>query len=108
LRASGRPNRHRHDKTLVLLPRAKDDVDEIWEYTVKRWGEDQSETYIRQLFDRVDAVVRKPAIGRACPSVREGYFRYSAGSHVLFYRMIEGGIDVIRILHQRMDFEQHP
>jgi plasmid stabilization system protein ParE len=29
------------------------------------------------------------------------------GSHFVFYRITAEGIDVVRILHQRMDFEQH-
>lgn len=40
-------------------------------------------------------------------SAREGYRRYLAGSHVIFFRKIKSGIDAIRILHGGMDFEQH-
>ena len=32
-----------------------------------------------------------------------GYLKYAVGSHVIFYRQTDAGIDVIRILHQRMD-----
>ena len=32
---------------------------------------------------------------------------YPAGSHVLFYRNVKAGIDIVRILHSRMDFERH-
>ena len=35
------------------------------------------------------------------------YRKYGAGSHVLFYRSVKAGIDIVRILHGRMDFEQH-
>ena len=35
-------------------------------------------------------------------------FRYPAGSHVVFYRETDDTIDVIRVLHQRMDIERHP
>jgi plasmid stabilization system protein ParE len=30
-----------------------------------------------------------------------------AGSDVLFFRLITGGIDAVRILHERMDFGRH-
>jgi toxin ParE1/3/4 len=39
--------------------------------------------------------------------VRSGYLKYRSGSHFVFYRLTEGGIDVVRILHTRMDFERH-
>ncbi len=47
-------------------------------------------------------------IGRACDDVRPGYRKHAVGSHVLYYRLISGEIiDVVRILHQRMDVPRH-
>jgi toxin ParE1/3/4 len=91
----------------ALSPRAQDDVDDIWEHTVTRWGIDQAELYIGQLWQNIEAVARKPTNGRACPEVRAGYYKYRSASHYLFYRPIDGGIDIVRILHERMDFPQH-
>ena len=34
-------------RRFVLKPRAQADLDEIWDYTVDRWGIDQAETYLR-------------------------------------------------------------
>lgn len=37
-----------------------------------------------------------------------GYRKLSAGSHTLFYRVTgEGTIDVVRVLHQRMDVDRN-
>lgn len=91
----------------VLTPRAQRDLDEIWDYTADRWGLDQAETYTRQLWADIKAVAASPAIGRPCPEVRAGYHKHPSGSHVLFYRLIPDGIDVVRILHERMDHERH-
>ncbi|HLW70030.1 MAG TPA: type II toxin-antitoxin system RelE/ParE family toxin [Candidatus Binataceae bacterium] len=91
----------------ILSPRAQRDIDEIWDYTAKRWGVDQAEIYTRQLGHDVEAVAAQPAIGRACPELRTGYYRFPSGGHVLFYRRIEGGIEIVRVLHARMDFAQH-
>lgn len=91
----------------LLSPRAQKDLDEIWDYTAARWGIEQAEIYIRQLWRDIRAVAVRPSIGRACPEVRKDYYRHPSGSHVLFYRRIPGGIDIVRILHARMDFAQH-
>jgi len=49
-----------------------------------------------------------PRIGRACDEIRPGYRKLAAGSHMLFYRVsVEGVIDVVRVLHQRMDVDRH-
>jgi len=91
----------------VLSPRAQLDLDEIWDYTARRWGIEQAEAYIRQLWQDIEAVAANPASGRACPEVKAGYYKFRSGSHILFFRLTKRGIDVVRILHGQMDFEKH-
>lgn len=40
-------------------------------------------------------------------TVAMGYRSYAIGSHAIFYRTRSAGVDVIRILHQRMDPSRH-
>jgi toxin ParE1/3/4 len=91
----------------VLSPRARADLDGIWSYTAQRWGVDQAERYLRRIADAVDLVAETPALGRNCDYIRQGYQKYPVGSHVLFYRQVEDAVDVVRILHQNMDFDRH-
>lgn len=90
-----------------LTPRAQSDIEEIWDYTASRWDAEQAETYIRQIKAAIEVVAADPRRGRACDEVRAGYRKYPAGSHVLFYRTTPNGVNIVRILHQRMDFERH-
>jgi toxin ParE1/3/4 len=90
----------------VLSPRAQADMDEIWDYTVETWNVDQAERYIRQLRQAVETVADDPRRGVSCDHIRPGY-RSSVASHVLFFRLTDSGIDVVRVLHQRMDFARH-
>lgn len=91
----------------VLSRRARADLDEIWDYTVRRWDTTQAEQYIRGIQGVIETLAAAPRLGRVCNEIREGYFKYSVGSHLVFYRPIVSGIEVIRILHQRMDFKRH-
>jgi toxin ParE1/3/4 len=91
----------------TISPRAQRDLDEIWAYTLKRWGIGQAAFYVRQIGRDIVTIAAQPMMGRACPEIRAGYVKCPTGSHVLFYRLITGGIDVIRILHERMDFGRH-
>jgi toxin ParE1/3/4 len=91
----------------TLSPRAQSDLDKIWDYTACHWGIDQAETYVRRLWHDIEAVAANPAIGRACPEVKAGYYKFRSGSHILFYRLSGGTVEVVRILHGQMDFEQH-
>lgn len=92
---------------LFLKPRAQSDLDAIWNYTANRWGLEQAETYTRQLWSRIQAVAANPSLGRECDEVRAGYRQYPSGSHILFYRLTDDGVEVVRILHERMDYERH-
>jgi len=92
---------------IVLTPAAQADVDEIWDYTLERWGLEQAETYTRQLWKNIETLAEHPSLGKECSEVRPGYRQYPSGSHILFYRLIPNGIDVVRILHERMDYQRH-
>lgn len=91
----------------ILSPRAQSDIEEIWDYTAAHWSLDQEDAYIRQIQGAIESVATNPRRGRACGGVRPGYRKYPAGSHVLFYRETPDGVDIVRILHRRMDFERH-
>jgi toxin ParE1/3/4 len=91
----------------VLSPRAQADLSDIWDYTVDRWGTNQAETYTRALWQSIEAVAANPAMGEDCSVVRPGYRKFPSGSHLLFYRLTAAGIDIVRILHERMDYERH-
>lgn len=90
-----------------LRPAARDDLDEIWRWTWKTWSENQADAYIDSLTDAMAALARDPAIGRAADELRNGVMRTICRSHVIFYQKASGGIDVIRILHVRMDYAAH-
>ena len=92
----------------LLSPAAQADLEQIWDYTHDRWGIDHAEEYLRELQRAIEPAAANPQIGRACEEIRPGYRKLVAGSHVLFYRVgTEGVIDVVRVLHQRMDVDRH-
>lgn len=92
---------------VVFSPAAQVDIEQIWDYTCDRWDADQAERYIRALQSAVERVAENPLIGRACDEVRVGYRRHAVGSHTLYYRIAGDLIVVVRVLHQRMDVDQH-
>jgi toxin ParE1/3/4 len=59
----------------VLSPRARADLEEIWDYTADRRGLDQAETYTRALWQRIEAIAAEPAMGQDCSDIRAGYWK---------------------------------
>lgn len=92
----------------LLSPAARADLEQIWDYTLERWGAQQAEDYLRDLVAGIERASANPLIGRACDDIRPGYRKLPAGSHVVFYRTTaEGVVDVVRVLHRRMDVDRH-
>jgi len=92
----------------LLSPAAQADLDGIWDYTVTQWGVDQAARYIRDIRDACSALARDERRSRPADDIRAGYRRAPVGAHVLFFRITPAGdIDIVRILHQRMDVNRH-
>ena len=90
-----------------LSPRARIDLREIWRHSVDRWGTEQAKRYQLLLRQAIERIAADPRLGRSCENIRPGYRRYSAQAHMVFFRIGENGIDIIRVLHQSMDFPRH-
>jgi toxin ParE1/3/4 len=92
----------------VLSPAAQADLSDIWDYSVKNWGRVQAERYVLGIRDACQALADGSRTGRAVDAIRRGYRRLAVGSHLLFYRVGPAGvIEVVRILHRRMDIAAH-
>ncbi|WP_312163551.1 type II toxin-antitoxin system RelE/ParE family toxin [Phenylobacterium sp.] len=91
----------------VLSPKAKADLSEIWDYSADRWGAERATDYVLDIRRAIERAAAHPLHGRACDEVRAGYFKVSVGSHIVFYRLVDEMLDVVRVLHQRMDIGRH-
>jgi toxin ParE1/3/4 len=90
-----------------LTNKAKTDLKNIARYTHQEWGISQRNFDLTQIDQAFYLLAQLPDHGRKCDDIREGYRKYKVGKHVVFYRLVEEDIEVVRILHERMDFEQH-
>lgn len=88
----------------VLSPAARADLEAIWDYTSERWSPDQAERYILAIGDACESLGSGKRLGQSAEDIRKGYRKLSVGAHVVFYRTDANDlIDIVRILHQRMD-----
>lgn len=92
---------------VALRPKARADLDDIWNYTVETWGYNHAEKYLRALNRAFELLAEKPDIGRIYDEVHEGLRVYPSGRHLIFYFATDNGIDVVRVLHERMDISSH-
>ncbi|TYR30294.1 type II toxin-antitoxin system RelE/ParE family toxin [Mesorhizobium microcysteis] len=90
-----------------LSPAARADLSSIWDYTADRWSVDQADRYTRELIDAVNDLCSGTSKGRRIDQVRSNYLALPAGAHLIVFRHSPTTIDVIRILHRRMDMTAH-
>jgi toxin ParE1/3/4 len=84
-------------------PAAERDLIEIWLYTAREWGADQADLYLDALEAALARLREHPRIGTDAAEIRAGYRRLSAGQHRIYYRVEDGAIEVVRVLHVSRD-----
>lgn len=88
----------------VFRPKAVADLDAIWRYTDRHWGAAQADAYVRAIVEACRAVARGERTGIDASDLRPGYRKLRIGRHLAFYRSPGvGTVEVVRILHERMD-----
>jgi toxin ParE1/3/4 len=90
-----------------LSPAAQDDLEAVFEYTLREWGLDQALRYTDLIEQNCAELAEGPLLAQSCDAIRPGYRRRTVGRHVIYFKQAEYGIAVIRILHQRMDTARH-
>jgi len=86
--------------------KAVSDLTQIWNYTVKKWSEDQADKYYYMLIENCREVAKNPDLGKNYSVVKENLLGFKAGRHIIFYLKIEDNvIEIIRIIHEQMDIE---
>ena len=93
-------------RSFKLSPLAEADLEEIWLYTFKTWSLEQADAYHADIVAAFKGLAAGAKVGRPI-DVRDGYYKYAVGSHLVFYRQSDFNLDIIRILHQRMDTSAH-
>lgn len=94
-------------KTYRLTPAAQHDLSEIWDFTEEHWDTNQAEKYTAEIRTAIERIATDPERGRPCNDIRDGYRRYGIGSHFLYYVETAETVDIVRILHQRIDPTRH-
>jgi toxin ParE1/3/4 len=88
----------------ILSKKAVEDLSEIWEYTFQNWSETQADRYYFMLLDLCQDIADSKAATKQYFEIHSDLFGARAGQHIIFFRPnAAGDIEVLRILHNRMD-----
>lgn len=88
-----------------IRSRARVDLKEIWHYSYKNWGIGKADAYMQDLESGINLIADNPHIGFLCDYIRSGYRQYNTNKHMIFYKIQEDKIVIVRILHESMDYK---
>lgn len=90
----------------VLTNKAVNDLSDIWNYTYEAWSENQADKYYEILIDSCKQISENPEKGKSYDEIDATIFGFKVGKHIIFYRSVKANqIEVVRILHARMDLK---
>jgi toxin ParE1/3/4 len=92
---------------LVIAPAAKNDLKEIYQYGLRKWGQAQSESYLSTIKKQFWLLTQQPLMGTERPELLPDTRSLPIESHALFYRVTANRVEVIRVLHGRQDPQRH-
>ena len=90
----------------LLTNKAVDDLTKIWNYTFEIWSEEQADKYYKQLISSCEFIADNVDKGRNYDGIRDSLLGFKSGKHIIFYRQLNDNIEILRILHERMDLRE--
>ena len=90
--------------TYRLSRRARRDLLHIWNYIAED-NESAADRFIDLMIQHFQLLGRNPHIGRHRDELRAGYRSFPVGQYLIFYRVLEPGIQIMHVMHGRRDIE---
>ena len=90
-----------HDVSFTTLARA--DLRTIRRHSRKEWGHQQASAYMYSLLAAADSLGNFPERGSVINPDHSSVRRVVSARHVIYYRVLETEIEILRVLHERMD-----
>ena len=90
----------------IISEKALDDLNKIWIYTAENWSVEQANRYYNLMMDEIEFALENFDTLKDFGSVRKDYRYSKVKSHLVFCKRAENTeMEVVRILHERMDLK---
>ncbi len=90
-----------------LTEPAKNDLISIWSYSAEQWSVEQADCYIDALDARIVWLTQNPGIWKSRPEIGPGLYSYPEQSHIIVFWEQHGGIEILRVLHKKMELQNY-
>ena len=79
---------------------------EVDKFAIQCYNQNHVNMVDNLIIDEIEYIASKPNSGRSMEHIKEGYRASKVKSHLVFYKLsVDKTVEIVRILHQRMDVE---
>ena len=93
--------------SLSFTPQARQDISDVLLYTRQMWGSDQRDIYKNKIDARLDYLRLYPEGGPPRADLYPTCRMLEVDRHILYYRLRENSVRIVRVLHERVDPRAH-
>lgn len=83
-------------------PRADQDLEELW-FFIAQDDPAAADRWLEALDQKIRLLADNPMMGTARPDIARELRYHPVGNHLLLYRVIQGGIEIVRVVHGARD-----
>ncbi len=90
-------------KAVRLSADAEEDLDGIWLYVAERGDDSAANRLLDEITSCFAMFARHPEIGGPRDELKRGVRSHAVGNYVIFYRIRESAVVILRVLHGARD-----
>jgi toxin ParE1/3/4 len=91
----------------ILSEFADQDLADIFNFTFNKFGFDQAEKYLLEIEDIFQNLITNPELGKTRNEIKQGLYSFPKDNHVIFYRILDNHIRIVRVLHGSRDIPKY-
>jgi toxin ParE1/3/4 len=93
-------------KQLVWSADADNDLISIWRNGAEAWSDGAADKRLFEIEYACERLLDEPMLGKERDELIVGMRSIPAHPHIIFYRISKSVIEIVRVLHQRIDIEK--
>jgi len=87
----------------ILSRNTQDDINDLFDFGAEKFGKYQALEYLIGLRSYFKLLMKNPHLVKKRTEIKKGLFSFPYASHIIFYRIFNKHIKIVRVLHGSRD-----